>query len=409
MPVYSYKGVNSKDKKVSGLMEAESAKAARQKLRKMEIYPIELTETVEKAEAAGRVGRLLRFGGGVPAMELAAMTRQLSTLVGASLPLVQCLNALTDQVEHARLRTVLAEVREAVNEGSSLADALANYPRIFSDLYVNMIRAGEQSGALEIVLQRLADFTEKQADLRNKVLFAMLYPVIILVIMFLVVVMMFTFVIPKITVLFEQTKQTLPPLTVAMIAISDFMKGWGGLAILALMIASAVGLRYWVKTPAGRERFDRFILKVPVLGRIARNLAVSRFAKTLSTLLMSGIALLKALDIVEKVVGNTMLANAIKNARENITEGASIADPLRASGVFPPFVIQMIASGEQSGELEFMLQKASEAFDREVENAVNGLTALIEPIMILILAGMVVVVILSFLMPILDLTSGFGG
>jgi general secretion pathway protein F len=372
----------------------------------MEIYPMELAETVERKKEGGRIGKLLHLGGSVPPQELAAMTRQLSTLVGANLPLVLCLNALAEQVEHDRLRTVLAEIREAVNEGKALADAMGDYPRIFSDLYVNMIRAGEQSGALEIVLQRLADFTEKQADLRNKVLYAMLYPVIILILMSAVVVIMFTFVIPKITMLFEQTRQTLPPLTQAMIAISGFVKGWGGLLTLVAIVAAVIGARSYVRTPAGREIWDRNVLKIPVVGRIARNIAVSRFAKTLSTLLMSGIPLLKALDIVEKVVGNMMLGNAIKNARENITEGASIADPLRVSGVFPPFVIQMIASGEQSGELEFMLKKASDSFDREVENSINGLTALIEPVMILVLAGMVVVVILSFLMPILDLTAG---
>lgn len=408
MPVYSYKGVNAKDKKVGGLIEAESAKAARQKLRKMEIYPMELAETVERKKEGGRLSQALRFGGGVSPQELAAITRQLSTLVGANLPLVLCLGALADQVENERFGKVLAETREAVNEGTSLADAMARYPRIFSDLYINMIGSGEQSGALEIVLQRLADFTESQADLKNKVMYAMLYPVIILVLMAAVVAVMFTFVIPKITVLFEQTKQTLPPLTQAMIAISDFAKGWGGLVCVGLVIAVVVGIRYYVRTASGKQVWDRNILKIPVIGKITRNMAVSRFCKTLSTLLMSGIPLLKALNIVEKVVGNTVLGQAIANARENITEGASIADPLRASGVFPPFVIQMIASGEQSGELEFMLQKASDSFDREVENSVNGLTALIEPVMILVLAGMVVVVILSFLMPILDLTSGIG-
>ena len=409
MPVYAYKGLNARDKKVSGLVEADSAKMARQKLRKQDIYPMELVETVEKKKAGGgRLAQALRLGGGVPAQELAAMTRQLSTLVGANLPLVQCLSALSDQVEHDRLQTVLAEVRESVNEGAAMADAMANYPRVFSELYVNMIRAGEQAGALEIVLQRLADFTESQADLRNKVLYAMLYPVIILVIMSLVVVVMFTFVIPKITLLFEQTRQTLPPLTQAMIGISEFAKGPGGIITLIALIAALAGLRYWMRTPAGRETWDSYVLKLPVMGKIARNIAVSRFCKTLSTLLMSGIPLLRALDIVEKVVGNAVLGKAVASARNNITEGASIADPLRVSGVFPPFVIQMIASGEQAGELEFMLQKASDSFDREVENAINGLTALIEPVMILVLAGMVVLVILSFLLPILDLTAGIG-
>jgi len=405
MPVYAYKGINVSDKKVNGLIDADSAKAARLKLRKQEIYPLELAETVEKKKTSGRIGQALKIGGGVPTIELATMTRQLSTLVGANLPLVGCLQALSDQVEHERLRTVLAETKDAVNEGASLADAMAKYPRVFSELYINMIGAGETSGALDIVLERLADFTESQADLRNKVLYAMLYPLIILVIMFLVIIIMFTFVIPRITMIFEQTKQTLPLITRVMIALSDFARGWGGLFTALFVVGAMVGLRYWLKTPSGREYYDQNLLKLPVIGRIVRNIAVSRFCKTMSTLLMSGVPLLKAMGIVEKVVGNMVLSNAISHAKANISEGASIADPLRMSKVFPPFVIQMIASGEQSGELEFMLQKASIAFDREVENAVTGLTKLIEPMMIVILAGLVVLVIVAFLLPILEMTN----
>lgn len=407
MPIYAYKGVNAKDKKVSGIVDADNPKAARQKLRKMDVYPLSLEETVEKKGATSKLAEAFKLGGGVSASELSATTRQLSTLVGAQLPLVQCLGALTDQVENERLRKVLAEVKEAVNEGSSLADALANYPRIFSELYVNMIRAGEQSGALDVVLDRLADFTESQADLRSKVLFAMLYPAIIVLIMILVIAIMFIFVIPKITLLFESTQQALPPLTVMMIALSDFARGFWWL-ILAAALGAFFGLRYYVRTTEGRERYDRFILKTPIIGRISKNISISRFCKTLSTLLASGIPILRAMDIVEKVVGNRVLGAAIHNARENITEGASIADPLRQSRVFPPFVIQMISSGEASGELEFMLQKASESFEREVENAVNGLTKVIEPVMILVLAGVVVMVVLSFVLPIIQMTGSLG-
>lgn len=408
MPVYAYKGIDERDKKVGGLIDADNAKAARQKLRKQGVYPLELEETVERVRQKSGLGSVLQFGGGVPPQELAAMTRQLATLVGANLPLVNCLQALTEQVENARLQTVLAEIRESVNEGASLADAMAKYPRVFSELYINMIGAGEQSGALEIVLERLADFTENQAELRSKVAYAMLYPIVVLLLMFAVIVVMFVFVIPKITMIFEQTNQTLPVLTRMMIALSDFATGWGGIATLVVGAALAAGLRYYLKTPAGRELWDTYILKVPVIGKISKLIAVSRFCKTLATLLVSGIPLIRALDIVEKVVGNTIIGGAIAKARDNITEGASIADPLRASRVFPPFVIQMIASGESSGELEFMLEKASDAFDREVSYSIDGLTKVIEPVMILVLAGLVVVVILSFLMPILEFTSGIG-
>jgi general secretion pathway protein F len=405
MPVFQYKGLNAQDKKVAGIIDAESAKTARQKLRKLQIYPTNLLETGEQ-QRAGK-GLKLPWSSGVSPFELAIMTRQLSTLVGAGLPLVRCLSALTEQVENEGLRDVLAEVRERVNEGASLADALGHYPRIFSELFVNMIRAGEQAGALEIVLKRLADFTEGQTDLRNKVLYAMLYPLVVLGIGFAMVIFMFAVVIPKIIVLFEQTRQVLPLLTRIMIAISGFVQGWWWL-ILLLLGAGATALSRYLRTPAGREWRDQNLLKVPVIGNLARKLAISRFSKTLATLLMSGIPLLRSLEIVERVVNNTVLARAIEMARSNITEGATIADPLRQSGVFPPFVIQMIASGEQSGDLEFMLEKAAEAFDREVEAAVNGLTALIEPVMILGLAAVVLFIILSFLLPILRMAQGLG-
>jgi general secretion pathway protein F len=347
------------------------------------------------------------MGGRVKAMELSVMTRQLSTLVGAGLPLVRCLTALTEQVQNPRLRNVLAEVREAVNEGSSLADALAKYPGIFSDLYVNMIRSGEHSGALEIILKRLSDFTESQSDLRNKVLYALMYPVMILIIGFLVVMLMFVFVIPKITVLFEQTHQALPILTQVVISFSAFVRSWWWLIVI-LIVGAWAGIRFYLRTPAGREGYDEIILRVPVIGGLVQKLAISRFAKTLSTLLMSGIPLLRSMEIVEKVVNNIVISQAISRARENITEGASIAEPLKVSGMFPPFVIQMIASGEQSGELEFMLEKTADSFDREVDAAINGLTALIEPFMILGLALIVALIILSFLMPILQITEKLG-
>lgn len=406
MPVFQYKGLNAQDKKVAGIVDAESPKSARQKLRKLQVYPTELVETTEIHRVAGK-GWRLSLGSPVNPLELSVVTRQLSTLVGAGLPLVRCISALTDQVDNPTLRNVLAEVREAVNEGSSLADGLGHYPRIFSDLYVNMIRAGEQAGALEIVLKRLADFTESQADLRNKVLYATLYPAVILAVSFAVIFVMFWKVIPRIVILFEQTHQALPLLTRIMIALSKFVQGWWWLIILVLVGAGVSAQRY-LRTPAGREWLDENLLKLPVLGDLARKMAVSRFAKTLGTLLMSGIPLLRGLEIVEKVVNNTVLARAIEGARGNITEGANISDPLRQSGVFPPFVIQMIASGEQSGDLEFMLEKASEAFDREVMAAIAGIMALVEPVMILGLALVVGLIILSFLVPILNLAQGLG-
>ena len=405
MPVYQYRGLDAASKKTNGLIDADSPKAAVQKLKKLSIYPIEITETEErKKESRFSIPGL---GERVSAVELSVMTRQLSTLVGAGLPLVQCLNALSEQVAHPRLKKVLAEVKDLVNEGASFGDALARYPRVFSEFYVNMVRAGELSGALDIVLDRLADFTEGQSQLRNQVLFAMMYPAVILVIGLIVMMIMFTVVVPKISLLFEQTRQTLPLITRAMILFSAVLRKFAVLIIMG-MAGIVYAVQRWRKTPQGRDTWDTYALKIPFFGDLVRKLAVSRFAKTLSTLLKSGIPLLKGLDIVEKVVNNTVIARAIAQARENITEGASIAGPLKASGAFPPFVIQMIASGEQSGELEFLLEKAATAFEREVETAVNGIVRLIEPIMILCMAGMVALIIVSFLLPILELTQGIG-
>ncbi len=388
---------------MTGLIDADSAKAAVAKLKKSAIYPIEVTETEERQKALKF--RLPWLEERVSPLELTVLTRQLSTLVGAGLPLVQCLSALTEQVENPKLKSIIAEVRGMVNEGSSFADALAQYPRVFSDFFTNMIRAGEQSGALEVVLKRLADFTESQSRLRDQVLFALMYPVVILLLSLLVMLVMFTYVIPKISLLFEQTHQTLPLITKIMITVSTIMRKFFWL-IGILAGAAVYGFRRWKKSPEGNARWDEFVLKIPLFGQLIRKLAVARFARTLSTLLQSGIPLLKSLDIVKRVVNNTVIANAVARAHDNITEGASIAGPLKASGAFPPFVIQMIASGEQSGELEFLLEKAAEAFEREVETTVNGLVRLIEPFMILFMAGMVGLIIVSFLLPILQLTQG---
>jgi general secretion pathway protein F len=403
MAIFQYKGLDARSKRVTGLIDADSAKAAVAKLKKNAIYPIEVTETAERQKALKfRVPWLEER---VSPLELTVLTRQLSTLVGAGLPLVQCLSALTEQLENPKLKSIIAEVRGMVNEGSSFADALAHYPRVFGDFFVNMIRAGEQSGALEVVLKRLADFTESQSRLRDQVLFALMYPVVILLLSLMVMLVMFTYVIPKISLLFEQTHQTLPLLTKIMIFLSMVMRKFFWL-IGILAGAGIYGFRRWKKSPEGKARWDEFVLKIPLFGQLIRKLAVARFARTLSTLLQSGIPLLKSLDIVKRVVNNTVIANAVARAHDNITEGASIAGPLKASGAFPPFVIQMIASGEQSGELEFLLEKAAEAFEREVETTVNGLVRLIEPFMILFMAGMVGIIIVSFLLPILQLTQG---
>jgi len=402
VPLYAYKALDSTGKAIGGLVDAESQRSARQKLRGSGIYPIALAEERQGGARARTPLGLPFLGERVPAPELAAVTRQFATLVGAGLPLVESLGALAEQTERERLKRALAQVRQQVLEGRGLAEALAEHPRIFSPLYVNMVQAGEASGALDVVLGRLADYTENQARLLAKVRSALTYPLIMLVLGSSVLFFLVSYVVPKVTRIFQETQQQLPALTVALLWFSGLVARWWWLGLL-LLAGGAFALRAYARTPAGRLRLDHLQLRVPYLGRLAQKLAVARFARTLATLLASGVALLPALDIVKNIVNNVVLARAIEEARDAIREGQSIAPPLRASGLFPPLVLHMVAVGERSGELETMLARAADAYDSEVENAVTGLTTILEPIMIVFMGGVVLFIVLAILMPIFEL------
>ena len=403
MAVYEYKGLNDKGKSISGLVDADSPKSAREKLRRDGIFPTSLTEGKETKSLSREID-LKQVFERIGTRDIAIMTRQMSTLLRAGLPLISTLNALADQVESSKLTKVFSQLRERVNEGASLATAMSDYPHIFPDLYVNMVAAGESSGSLEIVLSRLADYMEDQVQIKNKILTALAYPIIMVCIAIGVIGILFTYVIPKFVEIFEDIHQALPLPTQVLIGLAEFSQKFWWL-ILILVIAAVYGLRRYRNTEKGRDVFDRTSLKIPIFGTIIRLSAISRFTKTLSTLLASGIPLLKALDIVKRIVNNTVISEAVENASENIKEGASIAEPLRRSGVFPPMVTHMIASGEQSGELEAMLEKVSEFFDSEVEIRVTAMTTLLEPIMILIMAGVVGFIVVSILLPLLQMNQ----
>jgi general secretion pathway protein F len=400
VPVYAYKGLSTEGRAVTGVVDADSARSARLKLRRTGVFPTDLTE--DRAPA----GRRVALGSGVrervPTQELAAATRQLSTLVAAGLPLVEALAALADQTEREHLRRAIVQIRERVTEGRSLADALAEHPRLFSPLYVNMVRAGEASGALDVVLSRLAEYTENQARLLGKVRTALTYPAVMLFLGGAILFFLVSYVVPKVTRIFQETQQQLPRVTLILIAVSDFAAHWWW-AILLLAAAAALGGRAYARTPAGRERVDAWLLRVPYVGRLVQKVALARFARTLSTLLASGIGLLQALDIVRNIVDNRVIARAIENARDAIREGQSIAPPLRESGVFPPLVVHMVAVGERSGQLEAMLGKAADAYDGEVENAVTSLTTVLEPLMIVFMGIVVLFIVLAILLPIFEL------
>ncbi|HPQ70004.1 MAG TPA: type II secretion system inner membrane protein GspF [bacterium] len=409
MAVYSYKAMNANGKTISGIVDAESAKAARAKLRRDGMFPTEIAEVSEDKRLRGK-GLSMEIDiksmrGKVGIQDLAMTVRQLATMAGAGIPLVESIGALSNQVEDVVLKKTLSQVRDKVNEGSSLANALKDFPKIFTPLFVNMVSAGENSGTLDIVLSRLADFTESQMTLRQKIRSAMIYPIMMAVIGSGIVSYLVAFVIPKITKIFEGMDKALPAVTLALLSVSLFIKSYWYLIIL--MIAGIVyGLRRWRATERGRELSDRFLLKLPIYGKLLLKIAVARFVRTLGTLLKSGVPIMSALEIVKNVVNNKVLEKAIENARENVKEGEAIAKPLERSGIFPPVVIHMIHVGESTGELENMLFRVADAYEVEVESTINGLTAIFEPIMLLAMAGLVGFAVIAILLPIMDMTSG---
>ena len=409
MPVFEYRALTQAGKSVQGLREADSPKTLRSTLRREGVF---LTEVVGRQQADAQAAREVNVRrwvlGRVSAQDLAIATRQLAVLVHAGIPLVESLAALVEQVDKEKLKRVLGDVKQRVNEGGSLGDALAAHPRVFGDLYVNMIRAGEQSGALEIVLVRLADFTESQARLRSKILGTLAYPAAMMVIGSLVLGVLFTVVIPKLTKIFEDTKATLPWTTRALIAFTSFVTNWWWVLLL-LAAGSVWAFLRWRNTPAGRARWHRFVLTVPVFGRLARIIAIGRFARTLSTLLKSGVPLLVSMDIVKNVVGNVRLAEVVEQARDAIREGESIAAPLKRSGEFPPLVHHMVAVGERTGALEEMLANVAGAYEDQVETTVAALTSLLEPLMIVAMGTVVAFIVISILMPILQINTIAGG
>ncbi len=403
MPVFEYKGVSSSGRNVSGVLDGESLKAVRARLRKDGVVILDIREG--GALRATRQLELPIGSGRVRLTDVANATRQLSTLLGAGIPLMEALSVLVEQEDKAKLKSVLAAVRDAVREGSSLGDALKQHPRVFSGLYVNMVSAGELSGALEVTLARLADFLDEQVSFRGKLGAALLYPALMTVVGIGMLIFIFSFVMPRVVGMFAEMKQQLPLITVALLAVVRFFSSFWWLLLVLAGAAVYYGRRY-ARTPEGKERIDEGILKAPLAGPLIRMIAVSRFARTLGTLLQNGVPMLTALEIVQSVIGNTVLAGAVKRARENVREGESIADPLRRSGLFPPAVVQMVAVGEKSGELEKMLLKVADSFDRTVDNRITGLMSLLQPLIILAMAAVVGFVVVAIMLPIIDMSSG---
>ncbi len=409
MAAFEYRGFDKAGAAVSGIVDSDSARGARSKLRKQGLFPTDVWE--QKAGRRATRGKGLnvevdfsRYFQRVSLQDISQMTSQLSTLVGAGIPMVEALTALIEQTAQPQLHLVLVEIREKVNQGDTLAEAMKAHPRIFSHLFVNMVRAGEQSGALDIVLLRLTEYTEAQVKLRGQLRQALMYPLLMGAVSFFIVMGLFVGVIPRIKRIFDSFGEGLPMITRIILAISDFIVGWWW-ALLILAIGAVIAAFRYVRTPKGRRRWHKAMLTMPIFGRINRLVAVSRFCRTMSTLLDSGVPILTAVGIVKAVVGNDIIAEAVEGAGKNIREGESIAKPLKASGQFPPLVTHMIAIGERTGELEPMLGKVADAYDQQVENTIGTLTSLLEPILILTMGGVVVIVALSVLLPMLNMTA----
>jgi len=396
MPVYSYRG-KSRTGEIRGEREADSKQALAATLRREQISPLIIKEK-------GKEFTLPKIGGKVKTKELAIFTRQFSVMIDAGLPLVQCLEALGVQQENKVFQSVLQAVRSEVEGGSTLAFAMRQHPKVFDDLYTNMIAAGEAGGILDTILQRLSSYIEKAVKLKRAVKSAMVYPVVVLTIAVGVIILILWKVVPIFSTLFASMSVALPLPTRIVIAGSTFV-GRYIIFLIPMFFALGYGIKKYYETKNGRKLIDGTLLKLPVLGTVLRKIAVARFSRTLSTLISSGVPILEGLEITAKTAGNVIVEEAIMKTRNAIEEGKTIVEPLRESGVFPTMVVQMVGVGEQTGALDSMLTKVAEFFEDEVDAAVADLLTAIEPIMILVLGVIVGGIVISMYLPLFSLIS----
>ena len=420
MPIFEYKAYAAGGATKTGVIDADTPREARNRLRREKMLVSELKQLRSGRRRAGmpknakgevkaslwqRLQDLRHAHQSGPSGRdveiVTAITRQMGTLLGAGIAMTDTLNAIIDQSQSRRIETIFRSIKERITRGASLADALADYPMLFTNLYVNMVRAGEATGQVDIVLRRLADFMQNQRALQRKVVSALTYPMLMVAIGLLVVSILIAYVVPKITSMLQDTGQVMPAPTQFLIFISDLFKNyWIALPVSIFVLSIAFNKIY--KTNRGQLAIDRFWLRIPVIGELLRKQAVARFTRTLSTLLSSGVAAVQSLQITQAVVGNRVIADATGHIRERILEGTDISTPLRASGAFPSVVSYMVAVGEQSGQLEQMLDRIADAFDEEIEVVTERVTTLLEPLMIVVLAVVVGFIVYAIVLPILS-------
>ena len=430
MPKFNYVAMDTKGKEITGVLESDNTTTAIGRIREMGYFPTNVTEVGREKKAAksapstagvsptakasakkGGKGKMsLNFGGGkVKSKVLTAFTRQLATLIDAGLPLLRGLDVLRKGEKHPTLKRVLGQLAEGVEGGSTFSEALAQHPKVFTKLYVNMVRAGEAGGVLDVTLSRLADFQEKAQKIKNKVVSAMVYPTVVIVVALSIVIFLMAVIVPKFSEIFKDLGDGggLPGLTLFVMGISNIVihQGW---IVALLVIAIVVGIKMIGKTRKGRFLLDKLKLNAPVFGQLIRKVSIARFTRTLGTLIASGVPILQALNIVRETAGNAVIADAVTKIHDAVKEGERIVAPLEASNVFPAMVVSMVDVGEETGALPDMLMKIADVFDDEVDNAVGAITSLLEPIMIVFLAVVVGVIVIAMFLPLIKLMGSIG-
>lgn len=399
MALYTYKAKNWDGKIVSAEMECESKEVCIAKLREKGYFVINIAE---KKGSGGPSFAL--FEKGVSSQEVSIFARQFATMIGSGVPLVRCLTILQSQAENPTFKKIIAQIRTDVEGGATFSKALEKHPKVFTNLFCSLVKAGEIGGILDTILERLAEYLESSEALKAKIKGAMTYPVVVFAIAGLVVVALVMFVLPQFKEIFLGMNIELPMATQVLLAVSDFMVSWWFIVIPALVLVPLLIVNFF-KTKTGKRIWDTNILKVPNLGMMMRKVAVAKFTRTLGTLISSGVPILQALEVTSQTAGNIVIAEAVDKTRISIREGESIADPLKSSGVFPPMVVQMIAVGEETGELDKMLTKIADFYDTEVDTAVKGLTSVIEPLVIVVLGIVIGGIVMAVFMPMLKLVN----
>jgi general secretion pathway protein F len=408
MAAFEYIALDDKGKEKKGIIEGDTAKQVRQTLREKGLIPLQIDSTKnpeqKSSDKSSSFDTSKMFQRGISSTDLALITRQLATLVRASLPLEETLAAVANQSEKPRIKRMIFSVRSKVMEGHTLATGLSDYPKVFPQLFRATIAAGEQSGHLDTVLERLADYTETQQELQSKISQAMIYPAFLTGFAILIVAFLMAYVVPQVVTVFDDIGEKLPPLTLALISISDFIVNYG-MYLLVLIVAGVIGLKILLQQPYYQERYHYLLLKLPLIRKLVRGLNTASFTRTFSILSGSGVAVIESMKISAQVVSNLPLRNAILEATDRVREGTSISNALQHSRLFPPITLQLIASGENSGKLDEMLERASNQLEREQVTMIAFIVGIMEPIIISVMGLMVLLIVLGILLPIFDLNQ----